>query len=279
MLVSLHVRTWQAKKTDKLVSAGIAKQYSVRADVGAYRKKLLPDTSAEYEALVAATSALRNTFYVHTLPWAVDGARILSSVHYSAFTSIMSRLVDEFKKTVVAFLIVYPELRENARTVLNGLYNETDYPSVNAIQNRYSVSLDTYPIPTSNDFRVALSARDTESIRAQIEASVLAAVNTAQDDIRARLVDALEKMYARLRTPAKSAGSTFRDSLFENLAELCEILPAMSLRPDPQLSRVIADIRESILPISPDDCRTDASVRASTATEVERIMAAVGGVY
>jgi hypothetical protein len=274
MLAAFNISFWQARKYDVRVSKEVAAKYGTAEDAGRYNKKLLPADAPSYKAAVTAAGKARNTHYEMTLAWADDGARILPAAQYFKYQETMRGLQVEFDQLVTDFVVAYPDLREQARLTLNGLYKDSDYPQ--DIRSKFSFRFRFLPIATADDFRVALSDEDTEAIRRQIVTDTEDALSVAMGDLWKRLYDAVAHVTERLGDP----DAIFRDSLIGNLRDVCKAVPALNLTGDPQLETLRLRVESKLAGFDPEAIRNSDPLRqsiAEKAAEIQRQMQAVMG--
>jgi hypothetical protein len=267
MLVSFSVSMWTARKIDKKVTKEVADNHGTSEIVGRYNKRLLPQDAESYARIMTAAGAARLCHYENTLPWAQDGSRILPAAHFLEYSRKMRQHQEAFESAVADFLSVYPTLIENARAQLNGLFQITDYPRQSQLRRKFEMITSVMPFPNVDDFRVDLGDEHVDRLRAQIQESVATATEGAMRDAWTRLSEALSKMSNKLSEPE----AIYRDSLFNNLAELCDILPRLNLTDDPKLDEITEKIREKVLVCSPATAREDKVARAELAEKVRQI--------
>lgn len=272
-LVSLSLSQWTARKLDKQATQHVANHYGNATSAGNYSKKLMPADAQSYLAIATAATEARSYHYANTLPWKDDGARVLPADNFMAYAEGMRSFRAKFEKAVAEFLYEYPRLVEESRVILNGLWKEQDFPSVSQLAKKFRFETGTLPFPTAADFRVDLAGGAADAVRAEIERDVRRAAEEAMGDAWDRLREALGKMQERLAQP----DAIFRDTLFDNLAELCDILPRLNLLGDTRLDRMTADIKAKVLTCTPQEARDDKPRRAALAQEVENLGALMDG--
>ena len=268
MLVSLSVGTWTARKLDKRITQEINTAHGAAADAGRYNKSLIAkDALAEIQTIVGAA---RNDQLRLTLPWQHGGTGILTVDGFDNWADTMRRHREAFEQARADFLAVYPDLIEQARIRLNGLFNAADYPDPADLARRFYWETRVTPIPTAADFRVDLGAQQTARIQADIEAQMNSAVKDAMDNGARRMLDAVRKMSDKLAAfkPAEKTGDKtqgiFRDSLVENIRDLCDILPTLNLTADPEFARLIEQARDGLTKSDADALRNDPDARKET---------------
>jgi hypothetical protein len=113
------------------------------------------------------------------------------------------------------------------------------------------------PLPDAGDFRVTLGDEEKERIKRQITAAVEASLQVASRELWQRLYEAVSHLAERLR-PYKVTGEgvehPFRDSVVTNLVKLVDILPKLNVTQDPELERLAAQVRPSLL-VDPQELR------------------------
>lgn len=277
MLARLTISQWTARKYDRKASDTVAREYDAARDAGRYNKALI--ASDALAAIQRIVNAARAWHYAHTLPWADEGARLLSAAAYFDYTTALSAYRDDFEVAVGRFADAYPTLVDEARSRLGKLFNEADYPQADGIDRRFGFEIALLPVPSSGDFRVDLAAHEVERVREEIEARNAAAVDTAMRDVWTRVYDAVEHMHERLSayTPTDTrsgarAGGVFRDSLVDNLRDLVGVLPMLNVTNDASLGAMTKRLERSLCAHDAETLRIDERKRGGVAEEAARIL-------
>lgn len=269
MLVKLSMSHWTARKYDKSVSDKVAEDHGASQDSGRYHKVLVAK-----EAIHGVLRAVNDAKVFHTnntLPWLDHGVRILPAANFEDYSKAMRELQANFENHASEFCGNYPSFIEDAKQNLNTLFNPDDYPS--DIQNKFAFSVDISPLPTATDFRVELQAADVSRIQADIKARVEAARVLAMKDLWERLFSTVSSMADRL----SEKDAIFRDSLVNNLRDLCSILPKLNIDDDPRLEKLRKDIENKLCDTDAKDLRQDEIARAGTAKNAKKILEAMSG--
>jgi hypothetical protein len=261
-----------ARKYDEKVSLDVASQHAATANAGRYNKHLLPGNAASYEACLKKGRELRSFYYENTLPWSKDGHRILPVANYGPFSDGVRKRRSEYMLLAEQFLREYPILKEDARILLNGMYRESDYPSVDEMRAKFSVELEVLPLPSGDDFRVKIADEELERLRAEVDERLRREFAEANRDLWNRLYEAVSNMALRLG----NSESRFHDTLVENVRELLALLPRLNVTESERLNEVLARC-EPLVAHSPATLRADMGVRqavASRAAEITNMIAA-----
>lgn len=272
MLTNLHIHTWGATRTDKKVTAAVAKQHAVSEKrAGRYQKHAINIEAPEFRAVRSAAGELRVRHYFYTNRWSDDGARILPAKLFEEYTREIRRLRGEFQKAVDAFIKAYPTLVTQAKTELNGLFCASDYPA--DISKKYGVELVIMPLPDAEDFRMDLPKAELNEIREGIEKELERTMGIAMQEPYERLFKHVTRMVQRLENP----DGVFRDTLVTGLAELCSILPALNITNDVRLDHLRKRAEEMIEGVSAQMIRDSPKLRADVTEKAAQIHGMMAG--
>jgi len=282
MLCSLSISMWSARKHDREASEEIAQRHGAQADAGCYHKVLLPkEALAEIQKIV---SEARQEHYFMTLPWDDNGYRVLPAAAYMDHTDQMRTLSNRFTPAVEALVQQFGQLVEEAKVRLGGLFRPGDYPATDELRAKFAFETKMMPLPDAGDFRVALGDEEKERIKRQITAAVEASLQVANRELWQRLYEAVIHVADRLKAYKVTGNGVehpFRDSVITNLVKLVDVLPKLNVTADPELERLAAEVRASLL-IDPQELRKSESTRTETAAAAAAIatrMAAYMGGY
>ena len=267
ILVYLTISQWTGRKLDKRATGHVEHDFKTDGKVGNYTKKLLPG-ARELEAIAAQAGAIRKFFYDQTLPWLADGTRILSSKNYIQFTQDYRARKNAFDASVEAFLTEYPKLRDAARAKLGELFSENEYPSAAHLRTAFQCDIAFLPLPDAADFRTEMLDSEKDAFLAkmrEVEAN-------ATRECWTRLHDVCQKAIAKLAQP----DAIFRDSLIQNISDICGLLPRLNVTDDPALENARQAVEKLAASISPDVCRDNATERQDAAAKLREITDKMG---
>lgn len=278
MLAHVKISLWSARALDRKVTDEVNQSHGARADAGRYNKSLIDP--AALAPIVTAQGAVRAYHYANTLPWEDDGARLLPSALFDAYSTRVRQFGEEFDAAVATFLDAYPAHVEAARVRLNGMFRAEDYPSAGDIAKRFAFRRTIGAVPSPEDFRVALGDAQSALIRAEIEERAAEALRAAMADVNARVTDAVGKMAEKLRaynpgSKGERAEGIFRDSLVENVRDLAAILPGLNITSDPILAKVAARMSAELVQHDAAELRESATLRETIAASAESILSDV----
>lgn len=273
LLVQLSISQWSARKYDKRVTQEIAQNFGASrgADVGRYNKNLLP-IDDYLNDVHTKSREIRTKFYKNTLPWGLEGSQILPSKNYLGFIQDFRQEKAEWEYLVEIFVREYPRLKAEAKRIIpSGMYKEDDYPDVDAMANKFKLDLAVFPVP-SGDFRVELADDELAKIQADVEDRVKSSESVAMKEAWQRIYTPVEKMVEKLSDPK----AIFRDTLVENIQEICSALPNLNFADDPDLEAMRQEVEAKLANQNPDSLRLDPVLRADKAAEAKDIMSKMG---
>lgn len=279
MLVTLSVSRWRARATDKKVNKEVATAHNTVDSIGNYRKSLLPQDAATYAAIVTAEGAARTYHYANTLPWSDTGARVLPAANYMQYCTGMRKCVADYESACAAFYPEYPQLREDAKKLLNGLYKDSDYPDAKDMPSYFGMKYVVTPVPMGDDFRVDLPQEIAEDLRSEIEANTVGMLDAAMSDAWQQLYKCVKHFRQEMeKGPAangKAKGVQWA-SLIDNMSDLCDVMPRLNIKQDPHMDAMTIALKRDVLSgLTPETAKTASKVKiARTLAEVEAAMKA-----
>jgi len=261
LLVNLNIGTWSARKYDRKVTQEVNDKHG-STDAGRFNKLLI--ASKYLEAITKIANAARVFHYENTLPWSDAGERLLPSDNYFEYTSELSKLKNQFESEVNNFANLYPAMVSEAKINLNGLFNPLDYP-VN-VSEKFRIKTSFMPVPDIADLRINLSENEVNDLTKQIQDEMNERFAASQRNIYERIAEQLKHMKERLT----DKDATFRNSLFENVLSLVDLLPRLNVANDSNIVSICQELKS--LYCDPETVRTSKRLRSEKAQEVENML-------
>lgn len=266
LLVQLNVSQWTARKYDKAVTQQVADQYQTMVEAGRYNKSLLPlnDYLGNIHKL---TTTIRTEYYKNTLPWGINGTQMLPSKNYLSFMTEFRNHKSNWLGLVDQFVDVYPQLKLDAQRLLpNGLYKEEDYPTIEGLRAKFGIDMIVMPVP-ADDFRVQIADEELSAIQQQVTDRVTNASQEAMKEAWQRLYDVVKHASDKLNNPT----GIFRDSLVQNINDICGVLPRLNFTDDPNLENMRQQVEQSLANENPEALRVDWDLREQKGRQVKAI--------
>jgi len=194
-----------------------------------------------------------------SLPFGDSGQRIIPADQYFEFMQGFAKINDDFDKQKKGFLDNYHLVLSRAFQALNGLWDESDYPTAAELETRISMGIYMSPVSASNDFdRVAgLTEEEKSRLKIEIEQAQSRDLEKATGTLIKNLMAALEKAVRRL----SDEDSIFRDSLIGNIHESVEAIKNLNITGSAELSALATKVEGAIADVEPDELRQDMGAR------------------
>lgn len=280
MVVSLAIKAWSAKKHDKKVTQEVLDDHHAASDAGKFNKQLASKKSME--ALQKIVGEARQYHYEVTLPWGENGERLLPSENYFEYTAKMSSFKGSYEHEVMLFLSKYDSVVQEAQRSLGDLFVQNDYPSPTDIAKKFSFKTTFMPVP-QNDWRVEFGQDEIAKLKVNMEQEFNTRLGDATKDIWSRIHEQLVYMHKRLTEFSRDEDTgtvkmaTFRDSLFENLKSLVDVLPKLNITHDQAITDACEDLSKILA--NPDDVRKDVNLRNEKAKAVGDVLQKFEGFF
>ena len=273
LLAQLSLSMWTARKQDKRVTREAISANGASDGAGRFHKALLPMCEA-LENVHGSGREVRRFFYENTLDWGLEGTRLLPSANYLDFMSELRTRKDDWDHLVRLFVRDYTDFVDEAKASLGAMFDPADYPDPSVIRDKFRVNINIMPVPET-DFRVDLPEAETDSLKQAVNARLLEAQQVAMRDVWDRLYSVVQKAHEKLATP----DAIFRDSLIENVREMCHILPKLNLMDDEKLEELRTDALLKLGITKPEALRLDPALRSQKASEAKAIMDKMSGLF
>ena len=273
MIVDLTIGYWQGRKKDQDVSFQVTQQAEATSDSGAWWSQLVP--REELKPIRQAMGYGRKTHFQFSLPWMDNGQRVLPATAYMDYMNDMRMLREQYEEAVDEFIAHYPSLVEHACDRLGKLFKPDVYPDVSELRSKFYWSINVFPLPNADDFRVSLQDKEIEKAKAQISEEVNRRMDVAMKDLWRRLYDTVSKAAETLSDPDKK----FRNSLIENLISVCDVLPKLNIMEDPELDSMRERVMEKVASESPEILRCDPDKRSASAKEARKLVKEMEAVF
>jgi hypothetical protein len=171
MLVRLIRRQFINNVPEDEVSEHIHHQYKT-ADSSSIRatKSLFSRSSVSGYTRVMSDANVQ--FYNMTTPWADTGYRLLLVSNYNDFVTKMRSCIDRFNSSVDEFVKNYNSNKADAKEMLGTAYQDSDYPSEDALRNQFELTIKFTKIPDTNDIRLTMPKEDLDAAVGQYKEQI-----------------------------------------------------------------------------------------------------------
>ena len=282
MLVRVKCTKWNNSVTDREITDQVT--FDKAAADGYLRVTKRLAKQAVVKELNKLIGQVGNTVLkLWTVPWD-DGVHLISVDNLDRFEAALRKKADRLEELKVELQDTWPAVIEADKVRLGDAFDPDDYPSVNEIVNRYSITYELRPLPSGDDIRVNLPQQRVNAIRQQVERDVSAKVEAGAKVVSERVADVLTTFIEGMeRHGTKADGakraSKFADSTVEAIERLAEALPGLNLTGDPALTAVSNDLFLKLRDLDPQVLREDDGKRQQAADTAKEIVNKLSGFF
>lgn len=236
-LCRLAVQQWTARKIDKGLTTVTTSRAGAREGALSVSKKLIE--CPELDRIRSTINAARETHDRFTLPWSDDGTRILPLATHGPYLQAMDSHKTEFDAALADFIAVYDARVMDAEIALGAAYDPAAYPDPEEIRQKFSMSVEFLPFPSSADFRLEASEELTDYLK-----------NNLQATLQSRHEQALQACFDRIRealAPAIAWGEDKKTRVdpraYGKIESAVEILEKLNIYNNKELSEALESMR------------------------------------
>jgi hypothetical protein len=270
-MVELSLSVWTGRKTDKAVSDEVATQKQAAHGVASVTKKLLADC-AELTAIQKIASSARAQHYKLTVPWTDTGLRLVTTQMMFDYHNAITTLQNEFDTAVGNFLNVYDARITAAQQQLGDMFDATEYPSARALERKFKFNINYIPVPEQGDWRLDVNDEAKAVLSESYKKFYEEKIKTAMADVWERCRDVLARMSERLDYQSSETKKIFRDSLVENVLEICDLMDKCNIADDLKMKQTTQHLRNMFNGVTADALREDDALRIDTKRKVDNIL-------
>jgi hypothetical protein len=272
VLVEMNISVWTANKLDKGATEGVlTSNGATSVDAAQVRKNLMAGTSARKE-IADYAAGCRLWHNTRTLPWADKGARLLPTSLFLDYKAEANIRRDTFNQMVDAFIGNYPALVQTASNYMGTLFDQNDYPSANAVREKFGYRMVFSPVPESGDFRLDLPKQDilemAQSYESAFNDRLAEAMRTPWDQLHKML----GAMSAKLTESDDDTKKRWHDTFVTNAQEMCAMLTHLNVAKDPKLEAARRQLEVAMVGIDIEDIKDDEVTRANLKGKLDGIL-------
>jgi hypothetical protein len=242
--------------------------------VSAY-KKLVDTKHPAWKALTAIKGEVVYYWRGVTLPYPIEGVRLIRRDDIAAFEEKMQRFRERLADAVINLQLEFENIKARAREHLGTLYNPADYPT--SVDGMFSISWE-YPPVEPPRYLMTFNPELYEQEQSRIQHRFEAAVTMAEEAFAEQLSGLVNHLIERLTDEPDGTHKAFRASSVENFKEFYENFRRMNVRSNPQLESLINQANNLVSGVTPKELRTDASLRQRLSQQMIELQTAVNEV-
>ncbi len=255
-LVQLSVSRWGAiRKIDK---SKLAKMVSSPEWLNATKKLVDPEA---LKPICKVGNSARSYLTSISLPFPLQGLVFVPKEMISRVDTRLNEFKTEFSEAVNEFISEYDSFRETAMVYLEDLFNEIDYPV--DVRKKFSFAW-RFIILDVPDGKVGLLApevyeREKEKFIQTMEEAREMAINS----LREEFASMVERVTDRFSMGPAGKPKIFKNTAVQSFYDFFETFKERNIFRDEELAQLVTRAREVLGGSSPEDVRSDESLRTS----------------
>ena len=271
LLVEVSISSWSARKLDRKVTDEVNANKGASRSASRTNKNLLADDE-KLDAINKYAANFRNWLYAETLPWSNSGLRLIPTAKFFDFKQTLDKYKSEFETMVQDFVNDYPTRIAAQAFKLGSMFDRSEYPAAEELSSKFNFSYCFSPVPEAGHFLVDLGDEMEKELKAEYERAYEDRVNTAMKDLWTRLKEHLDKIAERLTPDESGKNKIFRDSLVDNVLDLCGMLRDLNVTNDPNLEKARIEVEMLLSGVVAEDLRKSEEIRKDVRSEVQTIL-------
>ena len=259
ILVKVSTKILGITKKDE-ATAKAAQRHNADEDLVSVVKTIINGKNSLYKKIKKIKGVIRNYHLSATGAWQDDGFRIIATKRYAQWLETVEALIAEFNEAVEEFVGAYADLKLEAQVKLGDLFDESLYPSEDAVRRAFSVVIETEVLPDRTNTIIDLDQERTDKIVADAKSLDEKRTKILTEETHKTIRSALENMVEKLETfgdenPGKKRDRSFKDSLVGNMATLADALPGLNITGDPKLDKLAQKIAAKLTVVEAEGLR------------------------
>ena len=282
VLVNLTVGKWAGEVTDKVVTQEVSCNKNADIKAGRYVKSLFAGNALLKEIKQVAGKA-RNVNAAQTLPYRT-GIGLLPIGNFQQHGEAMKEFKIIYDGLADDFVNGYLQFRDRQEHVLGHMFNPDEFPSVEAVREKFYFHISYEPLPDNNMFDSMLGSAEMEQkLIADAENQMQTRINDATHALWQRLEKVVKHMAVTLPAYEPKVGKKGRDkngfhgTLVQNVRDICEVLPRLNLTGDADLNNYCQQVKDKLTQWDAEDLKSDAVLRKNVADEASSILSQMAG--
>jgi len=289
VLVTIRMTKWSNRFSHRKLAGEIAEQK--KAKHGTIRVALDLTQNRAVRELATLYGQVNNGLIKDLmLPWR-PGTHLLPANLIDEFERRWNDAVRKWDLLVKEVEKTYDASVEQAKEELTGLgllFDESLFPDVEDVVDKYSINKDAYEMLSDpkhvNDLRTDIGQKRADAMKRSIEIRMEKAADDATKYVQERIVKALASLVDGLqRHGTKEEGSdrssTFRDNTVTKLGEIADVTQHLNVTENSTIHSAIQEIKKDLSDLNPTELRDDEVKRRDVGAKAKKIIKGLEDMY
>ena len=280
VLVQAEVNVWTATRQDNEISEEVTAAKKADKDSGKFVKHLLAK-NPEHKRVLNYRQTVYNWMQRRTYDWA-GSQRILPALQLTQFMAEFREHERVFGELVDEFIKQYPTIVSNMAFVQGDMFKREEYPSVDEVRKKFSISLYMNEVPTA-DFRCRIAHDLAQDLQTHYERQAKDMVEQILNRQKEQLVDIMKSLSYCCETETVVENGEIKvkrrklyDTTLQRAFELCEMFNEFNLTQDRELEEARAALLDALEGMTIDKLRESDTARVVVKEKVDEILSKFG---
>lgn len=239
--------------------------------VSAY-KKLVDTKHPAWKALTAIKGEVVSYWRGITLPYPIDGIRLMRRDDIAAFEDRMQSFRTRLAEAVQTLQLEFESIKSRAREHLGSLYDPSDYPA--SLEGMFQINWEYPPVEPPRyllHFNPELYAQEQQRIQQRFEQSIA----MAEDAFAEQLQSLVSHLIERLTDSPDGQPKVFRNSVVENFREFYNQFKNLNIRGNTELDTLVTQAHNLVAGLDVQDLRNSAHLRENITRQMGEVQTAL----
>lgn len=274
ILVELSISVWTGRKKDKQATADVTTSNQAKAGVAAVNKKLMADC-AELDAIQKFAASVRTFHYSATLPWTDTGIRCNPTAKFFDYHEQITAFEAEYWRLVDDFLAAYQWEVDRAQASLGAMFRRDDYPTADALRNKFAFRINYIPMPEAGDFRLDIGNEAQQQLKEQYTNYFESRIKQATADVYQRCSDSITRLINSMDWAQGEKPKRMYQTTFDAVCELIDVMQAFNLTGDTTMEALRKQLATIMDGVTLESIKEDHALRAQKKEQLERAVKAL----
>jgi hypothetical protein len=249
-----------------------ANQFDADAEQVSAYKKLVDTKHPAWKALTAIKGEVISYWRGITLPYPLDGIRLIRRDDIAGFEEKMQGFRDRLAEAVTNLQAEFENIKARAREHLGSLYDPSDYPT--SLEGMFQINWE-YPSVEPPRYLMQFNPELYEQEQRRIQQRFEQSITMAEDAFAEKLQELVEHLVERLSDNSDGKPKVFQKSTVENFRAFYEEFKNLNVRGNTELDSLVSRANDLVSGVDAQDLRNSARLRASLSEQMGEVRSAL----
>lgn len=236
-LLQIKTKCWSGEKQAK--AKDFLKEGTNPEFIRGVKKLVDPDSLKDIRSV---QSAVRNAIYKYTLPFPLDNVYFVPTKYRDKVYAIIAEHQEKLAEHVKTLCAKYQHLISQAQVALGNAFNLRDYPSEEALADRFRI----YAMPEFQLAPADTSPKGNEAMQAILQEFVTDAKNVLLDQMAALIERVTSNLTVKYKEDGSKGKQRITDSMVDDIYHFTDLVQTLNVGNDNQLHELATKLRDIV---------------------------------